>query len=373
MTNPVALALALLRFDTVSPPGTEAACAGHLAGLLEAGGFEVARHEFAPGRTSLLARATGTDPTLPPLAFTGHLDTVPLGTRQWSANPLGEARDGRLYGRGASDMKAGVAAFAAAALDAVSSRKLARGLILILTAGEETGCKGALHLAASGVLGATGALVVAEPTANRLALAHKGALHLRAQTAGVSAHGSMPELGDNAVLKAARAVARLEQFRFDGDPHPVLGRPTATVTSLHGGEAVNVVPDICTLTVDARTLPGQDHEEVRRALAACAGPDVTWDEPLVDLPAVGTAAEDPFAACAAESAAAILGSRLGPAIGMPYFTDGSVLQRALGGCPTVILGPGEPGQAHQTDEWCEVSAIEVSAAIYGELIARWCR
>lgn len=372
MTDPLALALALLRFDTVSPPGTEAACAAHLAALLEAAGFTVSRSEFAPGRTSLVARRAGTDGGLAPLAFTGHLDTVPLGARAWSADPFGEIRDGRLYGRGASDMKAGVAAFLTAAIEGARGGALRRGLLLVLTAGEETGCKGARDLAVSGMLGAASGLVIAEPTANRLALAHKGALHLRARTAGATAHGSMPELGDNAVSKAAAAIGRLDRFRFDLAPDPLLGRPTATVTSVHGGEAVNVVPDSCTFTVDVRTLPGQTHDAVRGALADCAGPHVAWDEPLVDLPAVGTAAEVPFAICAAQSLAVIAGTAPGAPLGMPYFTDGSVLQAALGGCPTAILGPGEPGQAHQTDEWCEAAAIGTAAAVYREVIARWC-
>lgn len=372
MIDPISLALDLVRFDTVSPPGTEAACAAHLAGLLEEAGFDVARHDFAPGRTSVVARLPGTDSDAAPLAFTGHLDTVPLGARSWSRDPWGEIHDGRLYGRGASDMKAGVAAFVAAAIDAArAGLTLRRGLVLVLTAGEETGCRGAAALAADGLLGAASGLVVAEPTANRLALAHKGALHLRARTAGATAHGSMPQLGDNAVLKATRAVEAVRDLDFGLAAHPLLGPPTLAVTSVNGGAAVNVIPDGCTLTLDLRTLPGQSHPETLARLRETLGPDVVLDPPLADMPAVGTDPAEPFAAMAARLAAAITGREEAP-IGMPYFTDGSVLQGAYGSCPTLILGPGEAGQAHQTDEWCATDAITEASRIYAAIIREWC-
>lgn len=371
MIDPIQLALDLVRFDTVSPPGNEDACASHLASLLAGVGFVVERHAFAPTRTSLVARWRGSVPGLAPLAFTGHLDTVPLGERTWLRDPFGEIREGRLYGRGASDMKGGVAAFVSAAIEGVREGSgLQRGLTLVLTAGEETGCLGAQDLARSGVLGAASGLVVAEPTANRLALAHKGALHLRARAHGATAHGSMPHLGDNAVLKATRAVEALRGFAFGVPEHPLLGSPTLAVTSLHGGGAVNVIPDECSFTVDVRTLPGQDHDTLRAAIQETMGKEVEFDPPLVDLPGVGTEPSDDFTVAVVAAIRERGGSDVDP-IGMPYFTDGSVLQHAFG-CPTVILGPGEPGQAHQTDEWCSTEAIGAASGIYAALIQAWC-
>jgi succinyl-diaminopimelate desuccinylase len=152
----------------------------------------------------------------------------------------------------------------------------------------------------------------------------------------------------------------------------LLGAPTATVTSLHGGEAVNVIPDRCSLTLDLRTLPGQDHAEVLAALSDCLGSDVRFDPPLADMPAVGTEPSDAFAVMAAEVLDEAEAGPSEPPIGMPYFTDGSVLQGAFGNCPTIILGPGEPGQAHQTDEWCEAQAINEAKRIYQSIITRWC-
>jgi succinyl-diaminopimelate desuccinylase len=370
--NPVDLALALVRFDTINPPGNEEPCAEHLARLLEEHGFTVERHAFAPTRVGLVARLAGTDAALPPLAFTGHTDTVPLGSRAWSAEPFGEICDGKLYGRGASDMKAGVAAFVSAAIQVAREARPKRGIVLVITAGEEIGSAGARHLADTGALGKASALVVAEPTSNRLGVAHKGALHLRGHATGRTAHGSMPEFGENAVLKAARAAAAIDALRFDVAAHPLLGRPTATVTSMHGGGPVNVVPDACTLTVDIRTLPGMRHAEVLARVTQAVGSDLTLEAPLVDLPAVATDPADSFVACVQDVVRA-LGSEAGPEpVGLPYFTDGSVLQPAYRNCPTVILGPGEAGQAHQTDEFCLVAKIDEATAIYAGIMRAWC-
>jgi succinyl-diaminopimelate desuccinylase len=370
--NPVDLALALVRFDTVNPPGNEEPCAEHLARLLEEHGFGVERHAFAPTRVGLVARLAGSDPALAPLAFTGHTDTVPLGARAWSVEAFGEIRHGKLYGRGASDMKAGVAAFVSAALEVARGPGLKRGIVLVITAGEEIGSAGARHLADTGALGEASALVVAEPTSNRLGVAHKGALHLRGHAGGRTAHGSMPEFGDNAVLKAARAAAAVDALRFEEAAHPLLGRPTATVTSLHGGGPVNVVPDACSITIDVRTLPGMRHPEVLERITQALGAEVTLEAPLVDLPAVATQPADPFVRCVQEVMRAA-GAESGPEpVGLPYFTDGSVLQPAYGNCPTVILGPGEAGQAHQTDEFCLTTKIEEAAALYADMMRAWC-
>ena len=372
MIDPVELTRELVRFDTMNPPGQEEPCARHLARLLDGHGFEVGHHAFAAGRTSLLARWQGEDRSLPPLAFTGHLDTVPLGARPWSADPFAaDIRDGRIHGRGVSDMKAGVAAAVAAAVRLAGGGALRRGIVLVLTAAEETGCEGALHLAGTGALGGASALIVAEPTGNRLVVAHKGALHLRARTVGRTAHGSMPELGDNAVEKAARAILALQACRL-GDAHPLLGGPTLTVTSIRGGENVNSVPDACAFTLDIRTLPGMRPAAVLAALRHHLGPDVAFDPPLADLPAVGTDPADPFVRCVAGVLERHLGAEAARPRGMPYFTDGSALQPAYGHCPVAILGPGEPGQAHQTDEWCDVESIRQAAAMYVEIAEAWC-
>jgi len=366
----VALTQELIPFETVNPPGAEKACAEHLAKLLKSHQFSVERYEHQPGCTSLVARFPGADGDLAPLVFTGHLDTVPLGQQPWSVPPFaGEIQGDRLYGRGSSDMKAGVAAFVSAAIEVAREGDLQRGFALVITAGEETGSEGARHLAKLDVLGPASGLVVAEPTSNQLAVAHKGALHLRAQVRGRTAHGSMPHLGENAITKAMKVITKLEAFSFRLAPHPLLGAPTVAVTSIKAGENVNSIPDTCTFTLDVRTIPGIDHTQALQELQTVLGREVQFEPPLADMPPVGTDPEEAFVRCVLRC---LSESDVG-AIGLPYFTDGSVLQSAYSGCPTVILGPGEPSQAHQTDEFCLVEKINEAAEIYRETIEHWCR
>src|SRR5437764_5131343 len=256
------LAAELIRFDTINPPGQEAACGDHHARPLSAAGFQCETVPLDEDRPNLVARIAGTGDK-PPIAFTGHTDTVPLGAQTWTVAPHGRiVKDGRLWGRGASDMKSGVAAFVTAAVEHAARLEGTPGVVLYITAGEETGSEGAFALARRGLRGQAGALVVAEPTTNRPLCGHKGALWLKATMRGVTAHGSMPDQGVNAVYAAARAVGRLEAFDFNVARHPVMGAPTLNVGTLHGGINVNSVPDWAEIGIDIRTIPGMRHAQL---------------------------------------------------------------------------------------------------------------
>ena len=369
MPSSVALTQELLRFNTINPPGAERACAEHLAALLQTAGFAVELVPFSAGRAQLIARSGG-QADRPPLAFTGHLDVVPLGAAPWSVDPFGaEIKDGKLYGRGSSDMKSGVAAFVAASIALADRLPGTPGVLLVITAGEETGCTGAAALTQAS-LGQAGALVVAEPTGNRPLVGHKGALWLEAETHGVAAHGGRPGNGVNAVDKAPRAVTALQEFDFNVARHAVLGGPTLNVGTIHGGLNINSVPDRAAIGIDIRTIPGQSHAGLRDQLAGYLGADVTLT-PLIDAQSVWTDPQGNWIGEARRTAQEVAG--VGDEIGAaPYFTDASVLTPALGSPPTVILGPGELAQAHQTDEYCFVSRIEQATEIYARLIQSWC-
>jgi succinyl-diaminopimelate desuccinylase len=367
----VALTRELLAFDTINPPGRERDCARRAGELLEEWGFRVAYHEYEAGRTSLVARAGGNDDKAP-LCLTGHLDTVALGARAWSKDPFAGETDGeRLYGRGSSDMKAGVAAMLLAAR-AFSSRLAGTpGITLVLTAAEEGGCIGSLELAKTALLGRAGALVVGEPTANEPYVGHKGSIKFHAQFRGVSAHGSMPELGVNAIYKAARAVAKLETFDFRASAHPVMGAPTLNVGTMAGGSGVNMVPDTATLGVDIRTVPGMDHAALIARLRQTIGDDAEM-QVFSNLPPVWTPPDQEwiervFAICEAH------GGKRPAARTATYMTDAANLLKVYAGAPTVVLGPGEPQMAHQTDEYCSVERIGEAVSIYEALIDDWIR
>lgn len=368
-SDAVALTRDLIGFQTVNPPGHERPLAEFVAGILSRAGFACTLQQVGDGRANLVARIGGPGPAL---AFTGHFDVVPLGAQPWSVDPFaGEIRDGRLYGRGSSDMKSGLAAFVTAATaraDALA--KGGPGVAMVVTVGEETGCEGALTFAeAVSACGPVGALVVGEPTGNSPAIGHKGVLWLKATTRGVTAHGAMPEMGVNAVYKIARAVTRLEAFDFGVAAHPVLGAPTLNVGKVAGGLNINSVPDRAELHLDVRTIPGMDHASLREALRRAIGEDAEI-ETLYDMGGIWTEPGQPWMARALAAVAAVTGEPFAPR-GTSYFTDASVLTPALGGVPTLILGPGDSAMAHQTDESCAVARIEQAVDIYGRLIDDW--
>ena len=169
----LALAQQLLGFDTINPPGDEAACMAFFAGWLETQGFDVTLSGFGEKRVNLIAKMPGSQPGKP-LAFTGHLDNVPLGNQTWQHDPFGsDVTAEKLYGRGASDMKAAVAAFAVACVTHQTPIRAGKGVVMIITGGEETGCDGAKALIDAGMLPPVGALIVGEPTANYPVIGHK--------------------------------------------------------------------------------------------------------------------------------------------------------------------------------------------------------
>jgi succinyl-diaminopimelate desuccinylase len=376
MNRPSALGLTreLLRFNTINPPGQERACAEHLGRLLEGHGFSCAYHEFGEGRTNLVARLGG-NRSKAPICFTGHIDIVPLGNAPWSKDPFaGETDAGKVYGRGSSDMKAGVAAFVVAA--AALAKKLASspGVVFVITAGEETGCQGAAYLEdlqrKSGVLGKAGAIVVGEPTANYPYIGHKGAYWLKAKMRGVTAHGSMPELGVNALYKMAKAITKLESYDFAEPQHIVMGKPSLNVGTAQGGLNVNSVPDEAVIGIDIRTIPNQDHARLKQSLQKHLGPDVELTA-FNDVPAVWTEPSHPWVQSVFEVMGKYLNDRPQPRTAS-YFTDAAALRNAYGTPPAVILGPGEPALAHQTDEYCVIDKLERSVAAYTDIMVQWC-
>src|SRR5258706_5321378 len=362
----VSLTRALLAFDTVNPPGRERDCAHHAGALLEGWGYSVEYFEFADGRTSVIARAGGSE-SKAPLCLTGHLDVAPLGMRPWSKDPFNGETDGdKLVGRGTSDMKSGVAAILIAARNLAKKLNGTPGLVLVLTAAEEGGCIGSARLAElPRLMGKAGAIVVGEPTSNYPMVGHKGSIKFHAAFKGVSAHGSMPQLGVNAIYKAARAIQKLEGFQFGVKQHSVMSLPTMNVGTVEGGSGVNLVPDLAKIGVDIRTVPGTDHEVLLSRLKTLledaelqvfANSNAVWTEPDDEW------VQRVFGICKP-----ILGEAP-EARAMPYMTDAANLRMVYAGAPTLVLGPGEAAMAHQTDEYCNVERIRQSVQIYEVII-----
>ncbi|GLZ52408.1 M20/M25/M40 family metallo-hydrolase [Actinomycetospora sp. NBRC 106378] len=352
------LAQELVRLDTRG--GGERVAADVVAARLADAGLHVRLDEPEPGRANVVARTADVTGTERPVAVTlsGHLDTVPADEAAWSFDPLaGDVVDGRLRGRGASDMKGGVAAMVEAAVGHVGAG--GGDLQLVFTFGEETGCDGARALDRT-LVAPSPLLVVGEMTGGRVLLGHKGALWLRLVARGVPAHGSRPELGRNALVDLARGALAVHDHAGwpTSDTH---GPMTANVGTFHAGVVPNVVPDHAELCLDLRLVPGTDADAVEATVAGLVGGDVAIER-LVDLPVVDT---DP--------ATVLRSSRLLAGDTEPgyatYFTDAAVLADALGGAAVIVCGPGDPDQAHVTDETCSVARLEEAVVAYGRLLA----
>jgi len=268
-------------------------------------------------------------------------------------------------------MKCGVAAFVAATVALSAKLERSPGLELVITAGEEIGCVGAFDLVRQqGALGRAGAVIVGEPTSNYPYVGHKGAFWLYAKTQGVTAHGSMPERGDNAVYKAARAITALEHFHFENPPHSLMGQATLNVGTVRGGLNINSVPDEAAIAIDIRSVPTSRHDDIRRSLQEQLGSDVEL-ETIIDLDSIYSEPDDPWIQQLFDITEPYLGKRPDPKVAT-YFTDAAALTPAYGNPPTVILGPGEPQMAHQTDEYCVIEHVRNSVALYQEIITKWC-
>ncbi len=375
--NAIHLTRELLHFNTINPPGQERDCARHLGRLLEAAGFAVKYHEFAEARTSVIATIGGNQEK-PPICFTGHIDIVPLGAAQWRRDPFAGETDGdQLFGRGSTDMKSGIAAFVVAAIQLAPHLQNSPGITLVLTASEEVGCEGAKFLAEQKLLDRAGAIVVAEPTANYPYIGHKGLIWVEIETRGKTAHASMPEQGENAILKMGKVIDALDGFDWQHqcgfDCHHVMGKPTMNIATVHGGLNTNSVPDSVKLTVDMRTVPGIDHVHLCHSIEHLIGNLGTLRK-IVETPPLYSE-PDEWIASVYDMATPFIDARPTPKTIM-FSTDGADLKRGYadsgnGAIPTVILGPGQPELAHQTDEWCSIHRLDQSVEMFTQIMREW--
>lgn len=365
----VSLTQELIKFNTINPPGNEEGLARYIGTILSKEGFTIEYLKYAEQRLNMVA-TKGLSKEFPPIILSGHLDVVPLGTEKWSVNPFGEEiKNGKLYGRGATDMKAGVAAIIIAAIESFVEQPPIGGVKLVFTADEELGCKGAKHLVDSGYdMGAASAIIIGEPTSNEPYIAHKGGLYLNAKTIGRTAHSSMPELGENAIYKASRAICKIEDLKFEAENDEILGLPTINVGFIKGGLNLNSVPDKAEFTIDIRSTTKLANKVALQQLSEILGNQV-FIEKLVDLNAISTPIDHAFIQLVSEICA-IDYTNENVKKSAPYLTDASVLTPWLGNAPTIILGPGEPEMAHKIDEYCYISKIKEILVVYKEIIKK---
>jgi len=366
----------LVAIDSINPdlvPGAagEAGLAGHVAAWLERAGLDVRIEEAAPGRPSVvaIARGTGGGRTL---MLNGHLDTVGVAGMAEPFRPRVE--DGRLYGRGAYDMKGGLAACMTAAAEALE-RRLRGDVILTAVADEEYAGRGTMGIATR--YHADGA-VIAESTDLELVLAHKGFVWLEIETAGVAAHGSRPELGLDAIVKMGRVLVELERLGAELRAHPThrrLGSGSVHASLIEGGQELSSYPGRCLLSLERRTVPGETPEaveaELREIVERVGRSDPSFKAVVrrgLDRTPLETPEDADIVGTMERSATKVLS--LPPAVtGVPYWTDAATLWAA--GVPTVLFGPSGAG-AHAVSEWVDLDSVRNCAEIYLACALEFC-
>lgn len=338
------------------PDAGETAIAEHIVGWCASRGIEAWTEEAAPGRPNAIARIGSGSPVL---IFCAHIDTV--ATDGMTIEPFTpDVADGKLYGRGAYDMKAGAAAIMCA-LDALARDPAPGTVIGAFVCDEEWASAGAYHFVER--YGGD-ACVVTEPSEGRLVLAHKGFVWLELTTHGVAAHGSRWDLGDSAIARMARIVSALDdhdQRTLRERTHPLLGPASMHVSQIQGGSGISTYAAECTARVERRTLPGETPEQVLREIEdVVAGTGESADiRILMDRPPLVCDRDAPIARAVRDAAREMTGSEP-EECGMGYWMDAAVFANA--GIQTVNIGAGGAG-AHGAEEWVDLESVVVNARI----------
>ena len=364
------LAADLVRIPSVNPSlapdegNGEAAIAAFARDWLSARGVSAWLEPVAAGRLNTVAEVGGEGPTL---VLCAHLDTV--GTAGMSAPFAPERRDGRLYGRGAYDMKGSVAAVMAA-LVALAGRPLGGRVLAALVADEEHASLGAQAFLAAQ---RADACILTEPSEGELVLAHKGFAWFELTCHGRAAHGSRWDLGESAIAAAARLVGAAD--RFDREVlrerrHPLVGPASLHAATIAGGSGWSTYAERCVVRLERRTLPGEEAESVRREIEelAATGGARTEVECVLERRPMVCDRQAPIARAVRAAVAAVSG-RTPREIGVGYWMDAALFAEA--GIPTVDFGPSGAG-AHEAVEWVDVASLAETARVLVAAAERFC-
>lgn len=350
----------------------------YVESTLHRAGIDCERQTVAEGRDNVVAivHANGSfrGNKSAGLMLNSHLDTVPVANMTIDPfDPI--VRDGRVYGRGACDAKASIAAMMAALVAHASRTERPVPVVFAAMADEEFSFAGSWKLIERDW--PVSACIVGEPTRLASIISHKGVARWRMSITGRSAHGAMPHLGHSAIYDGARVALALEAYARElasSIPHTLLGCPTINVGRIAGGSAVNVVPDSCEFDMERRLLPGEDGRKMVRECEAWVreqvGGEVSLvvEEPYLVDPPLDTAREASVVRVVGDAHLAEFYTE--SAIeGAHYGTDGSKL--AAAGIETVVCGPGDIAQAHTSDEFIELEQVERAVRLYSRSLACW--
>ncbi|MGE3821169.1 MAG: M20 family metallopeptidase [Isosphaeraceae bacterium] len=354
------------------PEFLEGGMTDYLEGWFRRLGASFERQNVSPGRDNVIARyePSGARRTV---LFDAHQDTVP--TEGMTIDPFRPTvQDGRMFGRGACDIKGGMAAMLSAFARLVRERpEGSAAVVMACTVDEEFTHTGSSKLA----LTAHGAdlAVVAEPTELQIVNCHKGAVRWKIRANGVACHSSTPHLGENAIYRMAAVVSVLSAHARElssGPSHPVLGPPTLSVGRIEGGQSVNVVPDRCEIEIDRRLVPGETPASciaraeyfLRDRLGDLS--DLEFLPPWVKMPPLSPEHSQSDRWVPPLRLAIATATGTAPTVtGVPYGTDAGPLGET--GLPCLVFGPGNIAQAHTKDEWVDLDQVRQAAEAYYQI------
>lgn len=361
----------LIRRESEAPPGHEASVGHFIVSFFQQLGIPVRKQDCGNGRFNVIADILGRKPELKPYLYVGHIDVVPAGNPEaWTTPPYEpEERDGRIYGRGAADMKGSVACMLhMAEVFAACRHWPQRPLQMLFNVDEEHHNLGMKTFIASQPQAELA--VIGEPTAAQIHLGHRGVMAFQADFQGRSAHAAQPQLGVNAIEQAMLLGSRVQQLnqKLGQKPDPYLGAGSIVTTMIRGGIKVNTVPEHCTAEMDRRLTVGETPElaemEIRRLLEDIpeAKLQITTCCPTgwipADHPQVQRLQEAYRTAGGAEAVISVF----------PACCEAGMLSEAAG-IPAVIFGPGDIAQAHQTDEYVTIDSLYQAARTYAAFFA----
>ena len=386
-----------IRIPTVNPPGEEDKLVPTVSELLRKMGLDVEVKEVFPNRHNVigyLERGEG-----PRIILNGHMDVVPPG-ENWTVDPFSATiKNGKLYGRGASDMKSGLVAMIMAVKSIIETEADVKGSIVITAVvDEEVHAAGTRKLVEEGISGDMA--IVGEPTNLGICIAHKGGAGIYITTKGRIAHASVPEEGVNAILGMAKVINALDKYynkNLKRKSHRLLGHPTLAVTLIRGGLKHNIIPDKCEIYVDRRTIPGERTQDVIKEIqeiidevkkryaeidaqisAIPVGPESEDEMKELEKQKIKVPPHKPMEVSPESEIVTILKEAIQqitgkePQIkGMPGWTDAALLTN-MSKIPTVVFGPGDILQAHSNEEWVAIEELIQATKVYIYTALRVC-
>ena len=388
---PQALLKQLIAIPSVNPMGRdlegptiyEGRMSDFLVRFFTERAIECERISVSAGRDNVIAHVAGAS-GLPTILLDAHQDTVPVD--EMTIDPFDPVvREGRIYGRGACDVKGGMAAMIWAI-----DRLVREGggnhptVILTCTCDEERGQLGAADIVrlfgeanvkrSRWLRSTPDMIIVAEPTDLNVAVAHRGATRWQLRTHGKAAHSSDPSRGENAIYRMAKLISVLEEYAGElatSPAHPLCGPKTLSVGRIEGGESINIVPALCTIEIDRRVIPGEDRLEVISQVDAYLRARLDFDFEMLPPTSISHALSDDnngdlAARLIVASSSVCAASRI---VGLAFGTHAA--RYAQAGVPSVVFGPGSIEQAHTKDEWLDTQQLEQAGEILFRFLTSW--